>query len=163
MAFIEKEGSYKAKVVGKDYCKSKGGAEQLAVRFEVVDGVEAGHQIMEFLSFSDAALKYTVEKMRAMGWAGLDLADLSTLGTNEVEIVVRPEEWDGQVKMRVKFINSLGGVALKTALNEGERKSFAARMRGMIAGLDPAGAKATPAKPKSREEPPPPDDSEIPF
>jgi len=164
MSLVDQEGSFKAKVVSKDYCRAKSGAEQLAVRFEVVDGPQAGHQITEFLSFSEAALKYTVEKMRTMGWSGIDLADVETLGSNEVEIVVRAEEWEGQSRMRVAFINAVGGasMALKSALNESERKAFAARMRGLIVGLDPSQARK-PAAPPQREEPPPPSDEDLAF
>lgn len=170
---LDTEGTFRAKVVGKDLCRSKAGAEQLALRFEVTQGDKAGAQITEFLSFSEKALKYTVEKMRACGWSGIDLADLETLGSAEVDIVVRTESDPGyEPRLRVKFINAANGgaVALKSALGEAERRAFAAKMRGLIAGLDPKQATARPAapqrpaaQPQRRPEPPPADDGDIPF
>jgi hypothetical protein len=174
---LDSEGTFRAKLVGKEMCRSKGGAEQLALRFEVTAGDKAGAQITEFLSFSDAALKYTVEKMRTCGWSGADLADLETLGSTEVEIVVRMKQDPGyEPRMRVQFINSVGGgaVAVKSALSDSEKRAFAAKMRAAILGLDPSRASQhaaarpqaparPPAQPQRRPEPPPVDDGDVPF
>lgn len=173
---LDTEGTFRAKVVGKDLCKSSSGKEQLALRFEVTAGDKAGCQITEFLSFSEAALKYTVKKMRTCGWTGVDLSDLETLGSAEVDIVVRMKEDPGyEPKLRVDFINEVGGgaIAVKSALSDAERRGFAAKMRGLIAGLDPKQLQAQPsrpaaqqrpaAQPQRRPEPPPVADEDVPF
>jgi hypothetical protein len=167
---IDTAGTYRAKLTSKEWCKSSKGAEQLALAFEVVDGAQVGNHITEFLSFSDAALQYTEKKMRTLGWTGVDLEDLSTLGSAEVDIVVQPEVWEGNERMRVKFINAPGSIGTITPLGDGERKAFAARMRAKIVGLAPSQAKGAQAKKPApaktqpqREEPPPPIDADIPF
>lgn len=167
MPIIDTEGTYRVKVVSKDFCKSSKGAEQLAIGYEVVEGPQAGHHLTDFLSFSDKALQYTEKKMRVLGWQGVDLADLSTLGSNEVEIVCATEVYEGVSRMKVKFVNAIGsGGAKIDALDDAAKKAFAARMRAKIVGLNAAQAKAPAAKqskPAGREEPPPPDDGDIPF
>ncbi len=171
MPIIDAEGTYRAKVISKEFCQSKAGKEQLAIGFEVVgDGPQAGHHITEFLSFSDAALPYTEKKMRTLGWQGIDVLDLSTLGSVEVDIVCAVEAQDGyEPRMRVKFINAAGsGPTMNTTpLDDGQKKAFAARMRAKLAGLNAAQARVAakkPPQPAKREEPPPPsDDDSIPF
>src|SRR5690349_14559050 len=43
---------------------------------------------------SDGALDRTVEALRAMGWQGVDLDAVDGLEANEVEVVVKAEEYE---------------------------------------------------------------------
>jgi len=85
------------------------------------------------------------------------------------------------MRARVRWVNSAGGVAMKNLLTGNELKGFGASMRERILALDPTSAAkraaastqtrrpASPSQarrttsPVQRPEPPPPDDSDIPF
>lgn len=95
---------------------------------------------------SDGALDRTVESLRAMGWQGLDLDDVSGLEANEVEVVVQGEEYEGKWYPRISFINRIGG-ALGAKMTQEKARTFAAAMRSRIQALDAAkGTKAAAPK-----------------
>lgn len=54
--------------------------------------------------------------------------------------LVLEEEPDqqGVPRIRVKWVNKLGGASLANQMNPAERKTFAARMRGVVAEVKPA-------------------------
>ena len=134
------------------------------------------------------ATEFTIRSMRAMGWQGDDLADLSTLGTKECEVVVVEEEYKGNYYPKIAFINELGGRgnASSQEMTDAERRAFAAEMRGTVLaanGGKPSSKTQRTAPPAERRqeqqaphEPPgsdsapdggdwagPPEDDDIPF
>lgn len=156
MAVIEREGSFNARVISRDLAESSQKKPQVVVGFEVLDGDQIGKHITGYFSLSEAAYRYTVEKLRIMGWQGVDLADLSTVGAaGPVEIVCKSEEYNGKVSMKVQFVNAPGrsGVEVKGALDAAGKRALAQRMRGLIVGLDPGAVK------KASPVPPPSDDT----
>lgn len=171
--YLEAEGTWRAKLVAKEIYKAppKEGEtaerEYLKVGLEVTQGEHAGKTVSDSWYFTDAAYDLTVKRMRAFGWKGVDLGDLSTLGCEEADIVCQNDTFKGKTRLKVKFVNALGDSPdrVSAPLNAGELKSFAARMRAKIVGLDAKQAKAQPAKSAQpqREEPPPPIDADIPF
>lgn len=161
-------GKYRAKAREWDLGETGTGKEQIGISFDLLD--HPGETITYYGYFTDAALPYTVQNLRTCGWKGADLTDLTGLDANEVQLVIEEEDYEspetGEVRtsLKVKFINSMGGLALKTVLDPNAKKAFAAKMRAKILGLDANGAKAHASKPplsRSRNEPPPSDD--IPF
>ena len=165
MGMICAEGTYRAKVIEKELTEAKTGTPQVAITYEVVDGEHAGETIRDYAALSEAALKYTVEKMRACGWQGVDVSNLETLGSKECQIVVKSEVYNGESRLRVRFVNDLTrtGSAIIGTMDDAKKRAMAAKLRGLIAGLDPSQAKV--AQPQ-RSKPPVADsgsDDEIPF
>lgn len=163
-----------------------GKAQGIALGFRMVDGdVDQGRVITAWKYFTDAALPYTLEALRALGWRGdnpadITLADLSA----EVELMIQHEpyggtnaKYAGTMQAKVAFINPLGGGMVKAEKRlEGQGlKSFGAAMRAKIKALD-GGARPErkpPATPPPAthpnapggdwDAPPPGGDSDIPF
>lgn len=84
---------------------------------------------------TDKAYARTIEALRAMGWEGDDLADLSGIDKNEVEIVT---EWDGDdgQYVRVKWVNGTRrGMSEQARLSPDQKRALAAKMRSRIAAL----------------------------
>lgn len=170
-------GKYRARATEWDLAEAGTGSPQVAVGFELLDDGYVGRRITWYGYWSDAALEITVKALRACGWKGNDLLELSGLDANEVDLVIENEEYEGQWTPRVKFVNVPGGLAIKAPMSDDKRKAFAAQMRQKIAGLDamenqgkpaakpaaskPAGRSRAPAGDRRPE--PPPIDSDIPF
>lgn len=136
--------TYRAKAVEYGLGTTAGGKEQLAVRFEVQDPETPGQSFTWYAYFTDAALERTIESLRHCGWTGDDLSDLSGIERNEVSIVVEDEEYEGKVRAKVRWVNALGGLALKSRMEGGQAKAFAASLKDRIRGLGvgkPAAAK----------------------
>lgn len=146
-------GTYRAKALEGDMGRASTGTEQVAVLIEL----ETGDRLTWYGYFSDAAAERTIESLLAMGVT--DLETLAGLGSQHFEVVVDDEEYQGKTRTKVKFINRLGGgVAMKSRMNEAERKSFAHRYRGKFLSMQRA-AGTTPADAPS----PPAGDDDIPF
>lgn len=163
MEGIFPEGSFTASVVDKGLGRSSKGTAQVCVSFQVKDGEAAGKTISWYGSFSDAALPYTMDRMRATGFVGDDLSDISSIGSSgDVQIVVAHEVYENKTIAKVQFINALGGARLANPMDDAERRRFAAEMRAKIAAL--GGAKSRPVpKPVVRPSPPPPVGDDLPF
>lgn len=166
-------GRYKARAVSWGLGHSQKGTPQIAIELQVLEGQCEGESMTWYGSFSEAAHPYTFNSMRTLGWEGDDLGDLSTLNKNEVQITVAEEEYNGEVNLRVKWINPLGGLALKDPMKPDQIKAFAARMKG--AAVASRGGSPFAGKPKNQSrggstardehaprEPAPADD-DIPF
>jgi hypothetical protein len=123
---------------------------------------------------SDGALEITLKALRAMGWQGDDLDDLSTVGSLECDVVTAFETYKDNDYLKVKFVNALGSTQMAGA----KKQRFAEQMRGKIRALASAAPElAIPAKVATGATPagtaavlgdvaPPPtnvDDSDIPF
>ncbi len=136
MSQVNKEGTYRSKLISKDYSEAKTGTVQLVLGFEVTqEGEQKGNTITGFFPCTENSMGYTVEKMRALGWKGVDLDDLSTLGTEEADIVVKQETYNGETKLKVAFVNKIGATVV-SSLDADKRKAFAQRMRSIVVGMD---------------------------
>jgi hypothetical protein len=173
MPVIDQAGSYRAKVIGKDLCYTSTGKEQVAVGFEVTDeGPQHGRHITWYGFFTEAAMGYTFEKMRTLGWTGSDVSDLSGIGeSGEVEIVCSEETYNSKTLIKVQFINALGsaGMGIKNTMDAAGKKAFAEKMKSFVLGWDPSASRKNTTtnqvktSSRQREEPPPPTDADIPF
>lgn len=123
-------------------------SEQFAIEFEVVEGPQSGERITAFLSFSDKAFKYTMEKIRAAGLMGGDLTDLRRNTDAPVRIFCKEDTYNGKTTVKVAFVGERKGIG-KT-MDAQEARSFAARMKGQIAAYDAEAGGGTAAKPASR-------------
>jgi hypothetical protein len=158
MTQIMRDGTFRARLTSKDYSEAKTGTVQLVLGFEVVqEGDQKGNTIVGFFPCTENSMAYTVEKMRALGWKGVDLDDISTLGSEDADIVVKAETYGGETRFKVAFVNR-PGATLAAPLDDDKRKAFAQKMRSMIVGMDPSQATT-----KKEEKPPAVSGKEHPF
>jgi hypothetical protein len=172
------DGKYrgKAKASAPILIESGKGTPGISVEIAFLDPALAGASLTWTGWLSDGAFDRTVESLRILGWAGAELDNVSGLDANEVEVVVKAEEYDGNWYPRIQFINRLGG-ALGAPMAPDKAKKFAAAMRARIQALDAAKGTSKPtnqkkqsssAPPASRggydsRDVPPPSDDDIPF
>lgn len=164
------EGTYKAKAVTAALGYTSGGSEQVAVEFEILDDDPeiGGRRITWYGYFTERTFDRTIESLQYCGFRGNDLSDLSGVTTNEVQIVVTHEEYNGRISARVQWVNRLGGLAIRSRMSDEDARKFSARMRSKIAAAGgsaatpPTGDTAKKTAPVSTEKPLP-DDDEIPF
>lgn len=117
-------------LLGKSNTK---GTPQVEVDFEVTDGPEDGATLKHFMYLSDAAIQYTVKDLRTLGWKGDDVSNITGLD-RKVELVLEPEEYKGQTRDKVKFINDPTDRPGSQGIdNPG---AFAASLKGKIAQAD---------------------------
>jgi hypothetical protein len=131
------EGTYKARGVEAALGITGTGKEQVAVLLTILEGDHAGDQITWYGYFtpptqqSKGTIARTFDSLRALGWQGDDLTDLTGIDANEVYIVIEHEDdREGKRRARVKWINSGGGLAMKERLEGGAAQAFAQRMKG---------------------------------
>lgn len=144
-------GTYRAKAIAgsEQYGMTKGGNDQVAVDLKL----ETGDVVTAFLVFSEAAAPYSVQRLRALGWEGDNLAQLDGLGTTTADVRISYDEWEGKQKMKVEIVTG-GTVKLKDTLDERGKKQFAARFANLAKSI----------KPEPRKQREPGDDSDgLPF
>lgn len=154
------------------------GKEQVGVSFELLEGPNQGQRITWYGYFTEKTTERTLEALEHCGWQGDDLSDLTGIDANEVYLVIEHEQDDqGEVRARVRWVNSSGGVAMQNRMDPGDAASFAQRMRGEVLARRQAKGqgKGAPAQQRSQprpaqqrrqppmQSPPPPTDDDIPF
>ncbi|NUN51409.1 MAG: hypothetical protein HUU06_01300, partial [Planctomycetaceae bacterium] len=127
------------------------GKQQLAVTFEYQDEEGRRRLVTSFHFFTDAALPWTVEALRAMGWDPeannwdvLSLDDTDVLKGRAVVLVLEEEEYpegSGQFHTKVRFVNAAGGAGVERLAPE-EAKAFAADLRKRLMRVAPPKAGA---------------------
>ena len=128
--------TYKARGIDGYVDKAGTGTEYVAIKLRVTNGDETDSEITWFGYFTDKTIDRTIESLRILGWRGDDLSDLAGITENEVEIVVRNEEYEGQTRARVAFINRIGGgVRLEKRMSAEDTRRFAARMKAKVAAV----------------------------
>lgn len=158
---------FKARGIQAALGKTSNGNPQVAVELEITEGERQGDTLTWYGYFTDKTEERTIQSLRLLGWEGDDLSSLIGIDQNEVTIVVEEEEYDGQVREKVKWING-GGLAMKETMDDGAAKAFAAKMRGKVLAVSKAMPRAKPAngqKPPA-QKPPSEDDlkgDDIPF
>lgn len=143
-------GTFKARAVEAALGFASTGSEQIAVDFVLLEGDDQGKHICWYSTFGEKVFARAIESLRACGWQGDDLSDLTGIDANEVHLVIEVEDdLQGQPRARVRWVNSLGGgIALKEKMNPAAAQAFAQRMKGAIlASKNPAPAPANKAAP----------------
>lgn len=141
-----KAGKYRARATEAALGFTATGKEQVAIAFEILDGEFTGQTITWYGYFSELAAKRTMESLRLCGWKTDDVSNLDGVTTNEVEIVVAEEEYNGQTVTKVKWINApSAGIAMKNRMDAGSAASFAQRMKAMAVQSRMNGGAVTPA------------------
>lgn len=177
---VSYEGVHRAKAVEWDL-DVQNGKECVVVRFEFADGPHTGRSIQWWGYFTEAAVDRTMESLRYCGWDSDSIAELDNLGANEVELVVKDEEYQGKWRSKVQWVNRLSRLFTSSPMDAQQRAAFAARMRGKaVASRQKLGTRpsAAPAHATQQRQParaaygggggwdssaPSPDDDDIPF
>jgi hypothetical protein len=141
-------GTYRATATNEfNFQQAKTGSQYLRLYFRLIDNPEVTIGWSGF--FTEKTQARTLEALRACGWRGDDLSQLSFPAGNEVLLVIEDEEYEGKLHSRVAFVNSIRGPSVKNAMAPQDLKMFAARMKGAIVAFDQAqkaaGVQAPPA------------------
>lgn len=163
-----KPGTFKAKGMSAALGYTSSDKEQVAVELRILDEEFLGDTITWYGYFTDGTTERTLESLRLLGWAGDDLFDLSGIGSTEVRIVIEEDEYEGKVRLKVRWVNAIGGLGLAKPMNEAQSRAFAARMKGSVlahnkkadAGTGQRASSGRAAGP--RDDVPPPSDNDAP-
>lgn len=160
------DGIYECKATGvAEYGVTDTGTDQIAVEVEIY-GPEK--EVIEtrntYLSFTEKAAPYAIDKLRALGFNGESLADLVGLGSKVARCSVKTEEYQGKMSQKVDVFGDKGP-AFKTAMSPENKRQFAARFnnllsapKGVSRAANGGGSKGTAGVPFM-----PGDDDSIPF
>jgi hypothetical protein len=110
----------------------KSGNEEIRVLFEIVGDEDNGKTITWYGYFTDKTAERTVESLRYMGWAGQNILDIQGLDKNKVQLVIEHDDYSGQPKAKVAWVNRLVSVYMGTPMDEVKKKAFADRMKGLV-------------------------------
>lgn len=126
--------------------RSANGNTQIAVEFDIVDERFPGDSISWVGHFTDKTAERTVESLQIAGWQGDDLSELdgvpaSQVLTEEVSLTCEPEEYDGEWKLKVQWVNRPGGgrFKFKEQISGNELKAFGAQLRATVKSVRAAG------------------------
>lgn len=121
------------------------GSEQIALDVNIP---ELERNFTTFLSFSDKAAPYSIERLRALGWTGDDISDLRGIDQNDVDVQIKYEMFEGKEQMRVQIATGGGGrIELKNVMTDRDKRDFSARMRAFLKGAPAAHSAAHSAAP----------------
>lgn len=160
-------GRHAVRVVSHILGRSSTGTPHIAVLFEDA----AGDRITWYGYLSDAAMERTLHSLQVLGWNPLQddgridrLNGTEALVGAEAEIVVESEVYNGEARMKVKWVNEVGGGGLGEGMAPDDANAFAASIRAKILSApkpkpngQPGPAKTAPASAASG-----PDD-DLPF
>lgn len=124
------EGYYQGRVVvceGDKFGETSKGTIEAVIPFVLEDdALEGPEQVTVRLYFSEAAEKYSVEKLRALGWKGGDVTFANC--PNVVTIHVKYEEYNGEERMKCDIATG-GGTK---PLDPTRARAFATRLAGLV-------------------------------
>lgn len=162
------EGTFRARAKEWAFGISTKGTPYIAVGFEVIDeGGADGYRITWYGYLSEKPAKRTMEAMRYCGWDNDDVTAATGLSQLEVELVIKPETYEGKTHSKVQWVNRVGGLGLKVdEPDEVQKRAIAARLKGDAVASRanmPQKKSAAPAAPKQPAEMGPPADGDDPF
>jgi hypothetical protein len=156
-----KAGRYNAKITAHELGESSNGNPQMAVEFEVTDANGAVDKITWWGHFTAAAAPFTKEKMQTCDpkWDARDVDTFAPEG-NTVSINVKEETYNGETKLKVAFIDPIGGGGLAAAkkLEPAKAAQVKRGINALLAGRPAPARSATAAvaKPATQRVPPKP-------
>lgn len=161
-------GEYEATALPEESTlgESSTGTPRVEVQFYVqTPAEEHGQKILWYGYLTPAAMPRTVAALRHMGWTGNDLRDLTSIGKNNVELVVEGEEYNGKTYPRVKWVNSLGGrrVVIDPTKKLAMARAIAAQIQAMESAASAPPAPAAWPTTSAVRVPPKPTSDDLPF
>jgi len=138
-------GTYAVRAIkgSEQYGYAKTGTPQVGIDLEFIGGEHEGATATTVLYFSENAKKYAFERLRALGWSGDDVGDLTGIDTNEAQATVTYESFEGKERMKVDIRTGGGGMRFEKTMDAAQRRAFGAQLRGDAAASRPAGAPAS--------------------
>jgi len=131
-------GMYTARAIfgSEQYSADSKGELLLAIDMQFEGGEAEGTVMTATLSFSGKAAEYSVKKLRAMGWTGNDVSNLDGIDATPVQVRVFTETFDGKSTQKCDIAIGGGGTfRFKAACDDRQKKAFAAKYRGIAAGI----------------------------
>lgn len=152
MSQITEAGKYLARAIAEsvDLGLSKNGTEQISIQFVLLDPADqtpTDATITWIGNFANAkGMDITAKALKACGWGG-DMNDLSGIDGKVVELDVQWDEYNGDRRLRVKWVNvpGAGGIVFKNKIEGGAKASLAAKMNAFMASRGEAPAVGAPA------------------
>jgi hypothetical protein len=106
-----------------------------------------GSSMTTFLFFSAGSAQYSFQRLAALGWKGKgaqDLANLTGIDANEVDIEVKEETYDNKTRLKAEILVGPGRVIIEKTVDPA---SFAARVAALVGNAGGAEPAAGPVKP----------------
>lgn len=151
-------GKVRAVASDHQWGKSSNDNEYVQVTFEIREGSDEGQSIAWWGYFTEKTQERTVEALRHCGCTFPDnnITDLTGLGSKDVQLVIEHEpNQEGDMRAKVRWVNRLGGgPTVQAPMSAGEKEDFSQRLKGVLVASKPSG---------ESNQPPPLDDSDIPF
>lgn len=124
-------GVYKGRGIAgsEQYGATSNGNDQIALDLALAD---IGETATTFLIFTDKSAEFSIQRLRALGWQGDDLSDLTGIDRNEVDVEIKYEVWEGKERMRVQILTGGGRVVLQQTMDTKAKKAFAAKFKGVV-------------------------------
>lgn len=155
------------KVLASALGRASTGTEQVAVQFEYVDPQSRETRSITWYGYfsSEKAQEIADDALKALGWDPAKngwnyyvLNDDSPeqnpiLGKTAQLVLGMDEDLDGNPQLRVKFVNSGGGLAMKERMDPDAAKAFSAKMRARVGGVAPSAPRPQPAAPRPAPAP----------
>ena len=133
---INQAGTYRARAIEADLRVSKNGNEMVVVNFHVES---ERSNLTWFGTFaSSRGANVALRALRAMGWTGDDITDLSGCTKNDVDLVVEMEVWEGESRAKVKGVNAPSKGVVGESMDAARKAAFRDRIKGQMALLDSA-------------------------
>lgn len=168
---IIQAGRHRAVCIGTDHSfSSNKGTPCISLGFRLSPGDEDENRVITaFLYITPNTEERVIKNLLTCGWQGEDMGNINDAElTTEVELVIEHEEYSGEVRAVVKWINAIGGGMIKseTPMTEAQRADFGrqmkAKVREMRGGKKPTGGAKKDEHPNAPgntgQQVPPPDD-----
>ncbi len=137
------EGKYVATPIKAELATTSKGTDYVGVTF-TVEG--QGEKIVWSGWLTDKTTDRTLEALRTMGWEGEEITELATVNRT-VNITVSHEEYNGEVRPRVQWINPV-----RAHMAADAKKALSDKIRERIRAQRGESAQANP--PPHGEQPP---------
>jgi len=120
-------GQFDAKVADYGIGTTQQNKPMAMVRFDYLDKDNHPHSINWYGSFNEGkAMEITAEALTLMGFRGTNPADLAAGSgsgvlneQNQVSITIKPDTYDGKTRMKVAYVNPLGGGGFRDLMDKG--------------------------------------------
>ncbi len=138
-----KVGTYKGRVVKDETVPDGTDSPRLLVMVNIPD---LKQKFTVPLYFTEAAAPHSFSRLRACGWTGADLSDLTGVDTNEIDVKVYYEVWtaakggDDKERLKVEILSGGSGGAIFKPKVSTDLKSFAAKVAAITGTPAPSGA-----------------------
>lgn len=135
------DGTYKGHVADYGAATNSKGQPQIVVKFKIQ--TPEGDQFLNWYGFfSEKSTPFTLKTLLLLGFTGNDISVLSQgvasnslSTTQEYDLAIAKETWEGQTRTKIKFISLPGSQGIKNAVTGGEATKVLAKFNADLAAL----------------------------